>query len=129
MIEQWHKLVEKRDPALLSELLADDAVLFSPVIHTPVQGKKMVQLYLTAAFHTFLNETFTYEPTVITGNRAVLEFNVLINDIAVNGIDMITWNDEGKITEFKVMIRPLKAINLINEHMTAMLNTLKPKMM
>ena len=128
MIEQWHQLVKQRDPKQLSTLLADDAVLFSPVIHTPVKGKQMVQLYLTAAFHTFLNETFTYQPTITTGNKAVLEFNVTIGDIAVNGIDMITWNDAGQITEFKVMIRPLKAINLINDNMTAMLGQLKTQM-
>lgn len=125
MIEQWHELVKQRDPKQLATLLADDAVLFSPVIHTPVAGKQMVQLYLTAAFHTFLNETFIYQPSIITGNKAVLEFNVEIDGISVNGIDMITWNNDGKITEFKVMIRPLKAINLINDKMTAMLNTLK----
>lgn len=128
MINQWHALVEQRDPSKLSELLADDATLFSPVIHTPVKGKQMVQLYLTAAFHTFLNDTFKYQPTITTDNKAVLEFNVDIDDISVNGIDMITWNDEGKITEFKVMIRPLKAINLINDNMTAMLGQLKSKM-
>ncbi len=125
MIEQWHKLVEARNPKLLNELLADDATLFSPVIHTPIQGKMMVQLYLTAAFHTFLNETFTYQPTITTGNKAVLEFNLEIDGIQINGIDMITWNDEGKITEFKVMLRPLKGLNLINDRMTAMLEQLK----
>ncbi len=128
MINQWHALIEKKDPSKLNELLADDAVLFSPVIHTPVKGKHMVQLYLNAAFHTFLNETFTYQPTITTGNKAVLEFDVEINGISVNGIDMITWNDDGKITEFKVMIRPLKAINLINDNMTTMLEKLKAKM-
>lgn len=125
MIEQWHELVTQKDPNRLNGLLAENAVLYSPVIHTPVKGKQMVQLYLTAAFHTFLNETFTYQPDVITGNKAVLEFSVDIDGISVNGIDMITWDQEGKITEFKVMIRPLKAINLINEQMTAMLNNLK----
>jgi len=117
MIEQWHELVTQKDPNRLNGLLAENAVLYSPVIHTPVKGKQMVQLYLTAAFHTFLNETFTYQPDVITGNKAVLEFSVDIDGISVNGIDMITWDQEGKITEFKVMIRPLKAINLINEQM------------
>jgi hypothetical protein len=128
MIDQWHALVEQRNPKKLSDLLADDATLFSPVIHTPVQGKQMVQLYLTAAFHTFLNGTFKYQPTIVTGNKAVLEFTTEIDGILVNGIDMITWNDEDKITEFKVMIRPLKAINLINDNMTAMLGQLKSKM-
>lgn len=125
MIEQWHKLVEARNPKQLSDLLADDATLFSPVIHTPIQGKAMVQLYLTAAFHTFLNETFTYQPTITTGNKAVLEFNLEIDGIQINGIDMITWNEDGKITEFKVMLRPLKGLNLINDRMTAMLEQLK----
>jgi len=125
MVEQWHQVVESRDLSGLSDLLADDAILHSPVIHRKIEGKKMVQMYLTAAFHTFLNDTFTYitqaEENRESGQKVVLEFTTEINGIFVNGIDMITFNGEGKIVEFKVMVRPFKALNLINEHMMAML--------
>ena len=125
MINQWHQLVQTRDLNSLADILAPEVVLHSPVIHTPVPGQKMVALYLTAAFNTFLNESFTYINEFTSKNAAVLEFTVEIEGIIVNGIDMITWNDEGKIIEFKVMVRPIKALNLINDQMTAMLEVLK----
>jgi len=104
----------------VSTLLADDVTLFSPVIHTPIQGKKLVSMYLTAAFHTFLHDTFNYHREFAGDNSAVLEFS-----LCINGIDMLTWNEQGKITEFKVMIRPFKALNMINDQMSAMLDKLK----
>ena len=128
MIEQWHQVVRSRDLSALPELVAENAVLYSPVIYRQIAGKKMVQMYLTAAFHTFLNDTFTYiteahaQPE--TGQKIVLEFTTEINGIFVNGIDMITFDSEGKIIEFKVMVRPFKALNLINEHMMASLEKL-----
>ena len=125
MLQKWHSLIENKTVAQVSSLLTDDVTLFSPVIHTPIQGKKMVSMYLTAAFHTFLNGTFTYDREFTSKNSAVLEFSLNISGIDINGIDMITWNEQGLITEFKVMIRPYKALNMINDQMTAMLDQLK----
>lgn len=123
MINNWHNLVASKDVSQLKDLLADDAVLHSPVIHRTIEGKKMVAMYLTAAFYTFLNETFTYvtEASTDDNHKFVLEFTTEIDGIFVNGIDMITFNGKGKITEFKVMVRPFKALNLINDKMTALL--------
>jgi hypothetical protein len=116
-IETWHSLVEKRDAQGLDALLADAAVFHSPVVHTPQVGKSITKKYLTAAFHVFFNESFRYVRE-LQGNRdAVLEFEVQLDGITVNGVDMIKWNDAGKITEFKVMLRPLKAVNLIHQKM------------
>ena len=125
MLEQWHQLLKSRDVTQLNHILADNVVLHSPVIHRAVEGKQMVAMYLTAALHTFANEHFTYDRKFLNDNGAVLEFSTEIDGIYVNGIDMITWNDEGKIIDFKVMVRPLKAINLINERMTALLEKYK----
>ncbi|MGB2742443.1 MAG: nuclear transport factor 2 family protein [Cognaticolwellia sp.] len=125
MLNNWHTMIENKAIDQLPSLLADDVTLFSPVIHTPIKGKHMVSMYLTAAFHTFLNGTFNYDREFSNDNGNVLEFSLNINDIDINGIDMITWNDEGKIIEFKVMIRPYKALNMINDQMTAMLDKLK----
>ena len=125
MLAQWHQMVKTRDTGMLPEILANDVVLHSPVIHRPVEGKKMVGMYLTAALHTFANENFTYDKEFLSENGAVLEFSTDIDGIFVNGIDMITWNEAGKIVDFKVMVRPLKAINLINERMTALLEQYK----
>tara|TARA_R110000796_G_scaffold124145_1_gene238558 strand:- start:898 stop:1269 length:372 start_codon:yes stop_codon:yes gene_type:complete len=122
-------MIQNKQVEQVSTLLADNVTLFSPVIHTPIQGKQMVSMYLTAAFHTFLNGSFNYDREFTADNAAVLEFSLNIDGIDINGIDMITWNEDGKITEFKVMIRPYKALNMINDQMTAMLATLQQQAM
>jgi SnoaL-like domain len=118
----WHRLVRERDVQGLDGLLAADAVFYSPVVHTPQVGKASTKMYLTAAFHVFFNESFRYVRELSDKRDAVLEFEVELDGIAINGVDMIRWNDAGKITEFKVMLRPLKAVNLIHQKMAAMLN-------
>ena len=120
-LEKWHEIVRTRDPRDLSDLLADDVVFYSPVVHTPQFGKAITAMYLTAALPVFVNDSFRYIRAVVGENGAVLEFETEIDDIIVNGVDMIRWNSNGKITEFKVMLRPLKAVNLIHQKMGEML--------
>lgn len=117
----WHRLVRERDMSGLDTLLDDSAVFHSPVVHKPQVGKPITAAYLRAAFDVFFNDTFRYVRETVADDHAVLEFEVVIDGIAVNGIDMITWNAEGRVTAFKVMIRPLKAIQLIHQKMAAML--------
>jgi len=117
----WHELVASRNAKGLAALLADDVVFHSPVVHTPQVGKAITTQYLAAAFRVFFNESFQYVREVAGPRDAVLEFQVEIDGIAVNGVDMIRWNDEGRIVDFKVLVRPLKAINLIHQKMAAML--------
>jgi hypothetical protein len=121
VLHAWHELVRTRNAKGLGALLADEVVFHSPVVHTPQRGKAVTTQYLAAAFHVFFNESFRYVREVEGAQDAVLEFQVNIDGIEVNGVDMIRWNDEGKIVDFKVMIRPLKAINLIHQKMAAML--------
>ena len=118
----WHRLVRERDVQGLDGLLAADAVFYSPVVHTPQVGKAITKRYLTAAFHVFFNESFRYVRELSDKRDAVLEFELELDGITINGVDMIKWNDAGKITEFKVMLRPLKAVNLIHQKMAAILN-------
>lgn len=120
-IETWHRLVESVDPSGLDELLADDAVFFSPVVHTPQRGKALAKGYLAAAFQVFFNSSFRYVREIIGPFDAMLEFETEIDGILVNGVDIIKWNESGRIVEFKVMLRPLKAIGLVHERMGAML--------
>jgi hypothetical protein len=120
----WHELVKTRDPDGLDVLLAADAVFHSPIVHSPQVGKALTKMYLLGAFQVFLNDTFRYVRDVRGPHDAVLEFEVEIDKIRVNGVDMIKWNDDGQIVDFKVMIRPLKAIQLIQERMAAMLKSL-----
>lgn len=120
-LDEWHRLVRSADAAGLHELLAEDAVFHSPVVHSPQRGRRLTQMYLAAAFTVFVNDTFRYVREVATPRHAVLEFEVTIDGVHVNGVDMITWNDEGRIVDFKVMIRPLKAIQLIHQKMAQQL--------
>lgn len=120
-VARWHALVAARNPNGIGALLAEDVVFHSPVVHTPQRGKPVTRLYLTAAFSVFFNESFTYVREVIGARDAVLEFEVMIDGILVNGVDMLRWNEAGELTEFKVMLRPLKAINLIHAKMGEML--------
>lgn len=120
-LNTWHDLVRTRNTKGLSSLLADEVVFHSPVVHTPQVGKTITLQYLSAAFHVFFNESFQYVRELTGPRDAVLEFQVEIDGISVNGVDMIKWDDEGKIVEFKVLIRPLKAVNLIHQKMAAML--------
>lgn len=116
-IEQWHKAMETHDPEVLSNLLADDVVFLSPVVHTPQEGKAITSMYLTAAQQTLGNEHFKYRREVYNDEFAVLEFETEVDGLLINGIDMITWNSDNKISEFKVMVRPLKAINAVHKAM------------
>lgn len=120
-IEEWHRIVRERDVDALDDLLADDVVFHSPVVHTPQRGRPITAMYLAAAVVVFGDETFRYVREWRTTHEAVLEFLVTIDGIEVNGVDMIRWNDAGRIVDFKVMLRPLKAINLIHQKMGAML--------
>lgn len=120
-VDAWHHLLKSADVTALDQILADNSVFHSPIVHSPQVGKDLVKMYLSAAFFVFYNDTFQYVRQVLSGNDAVLEFKVDIDGIMVNGVDMITCDNEGKIVDFKVMIRPLKAINLIHQKMMEML--------
>jgi hypothetical protein len=121
VLHTWHEVARTRNVAGLDALLADEVVFHSPVVHTPQVGKKITKLYLGAAFQVFFNESFRYVREIAGPRDAALEFQVEIDSIAVNGIDLIKWNDAGQIVEFKVMVRPLKAIDLIHRKMAALL--------
>ncbi|MEY4935254.1 MAG: hypothetical protein RIS64_1613 [Bacteroidota bacterium] len=122
-IDVWHQVLVTGDKKLLSTLIAENAIFHSPIVHKPQVGKAVTMMYLSAAFKVFYNETFHYVRKLVTERDAVLEFQVEIDGISVNGVDMMTWDEDGHIIDFKVMIRPLKAINLIQQKMFAMLNS------
>lgn len=120
-IHLWHRLVRKQDPRGLHALLDEEVVFLSPVVHTPQRGKQITAAYLSAAFSVFFNPTFRYVREIVGASDAMLEFETEIDGIVVNGVDIIKWNEHGRIIEFKVMLRPLKAVNLIHQRMAAML--------
>jgi hypothetical protein len=124
-VANWHRVVKTRDAAGLNALLAENAVFHSPVVHAPQVGKAITHRYLTAAFGVLFNESFRYVREIVDDHDAALEFVVEIDGISVNGVDLIAWDDDGRIVDFKVMLRPLKAINLIHQKMAAMLQAAK----
>lgn len=120
-IQRWHRLVDAKDTNALDDILADNVVFHSPVVHTPQEGKAITKMYLTAALHTLNNEHFRYQREILQGDNAMLEFTTNLDGIHLNGVDIIHCDAEGRIDDFKVMVRPLKAVNKIHEMMGAML--------
>jgi len=120
-IDQWRELVANQDAAGVEPLLAEDVVFHSPIVDTEQTGRDVTQQYLSAAFTVFGQTSFRYVREVVGARDAVLEFLVEIDGISVNGVDMIRWNDEGKIIEFKVMLRPMKALKVMHQKVAASL--------
>ena len=135
-IQKWHQLIKGDFPGGYDELLSDDVIFYSPVVFTPQKGKDLAKLYLMAAGNTFggdesnnegelKDSSFHYTKEVLNGSQAILEFETQIDGKYINGVDIITFNDEGRISEFKVMIRPLQAVNIIHMQMQKMLEEFK----
>jgi len=121
-VAAWHAYMQSGgDADLLAAQLAEEPVFHSPVVHTPQVGKAKVMLYLLSAAKVLGNDSFRYVREVVEGNDALLEFTAEIDGIHINGIDLITFDDAGKIQDFKVMVRPLKAVNKLWEMMAAQL--------
>ena len=123
-LDRWHEVVRTRNPARLNQIIAEDAVFHSPIVFRPQQGRDLVALYLTGAMRVIATPEFRYVREIVDGPDAVLEFETVIDGVQVNGVDMICWNDQGLISDFKVMLRPLKAINIVQQKMAALLEQL-----
>ena len=135
-IERWHEAL--RGESEFEDLLHEDCVFWSPVLFRPLEGRDLTALYLRAAYQVFpgdgadaTNPTagppgFRYTKRVLDGNHAVLEFETTMDGVSVNGVDIITCDDDGLITEFKVMVRPRKAVEKVQAQMAAMLEQMPP---
>ena len=141
-IERWHRHISGNLPGGLDELLHEDVVFLSPIVFTPQRGREITKLYLRAAGSTLgdadLDEPnlsldtsgdgdgkFTYTKQILQGHHAMLEFETVVDGKYANGVDIITCDDDGKIVEFKVMIRPLQAINAVHAAMKAMIEQMQ----
>ncbi|MBL8656399.1 MAG: nuclear transport factor 2 family protein [Altererythrobacter sp.] len=108
-------------PQALAAIIREDAVFHSPVVHTPQRGRAIVVAYLAAAGQTLGNASFRYVRELVDGENALLEFETEMDGIHVNGVDLIRFDEDGMIADFKVMVRPLKAVNKVWEQMAAQL--------
>jgi hypothetical protein len=151
VVGRWHAYLRGELPGGLEELLDDDVVFYSPIVFTPQRGKAITALYLQAAAQTFPGDpasptpsttdrsgagsgprsvmegrSFRYTKSVLAGDTGVLEFETTIEGTYVNGVDIIRCNDQGRIIEFRVMIRPLQAVELVHRQMGAMLERMGP---
>jgi len=122
VLKAWHEVVRTRDARLLDKLIADDAVFHSPLVHTPQEGKSIVIKYLSAAALVLLNKSFSYQREIIGDHEAMLEFQVTVEGIEINGVDHIRWNENDQIVGFKVWVRPLKGIQKVQQSMAALLS-------
>ena len=122
-LDSWHDIIRNGDTSALETLIADDAVFHSPVVHTPQVGKAIVVKYLTAAAMVLMNNSFHYVREMVQDHEALLEFQATIDDIVINGIDHIRWNENNQIVEFKVWGRPLKAIQKLHQVMAKQLDS------
>jgi len=117
-LDRWRDYMKSHDRASLWDLLHPDAVFESPVVHTPQRGRETTFRYLASAGKVLGGSGFKYVGEWRNDNGAVLEFEREIGGIRINGVDIITFNDDGNlITHFKVMVRPLKAISLLHRLM------------
>ena len=124
-VSKWHEVVKNRDYNLLTKILHDDVIFYSPVVYSPQRGKDITLKYLMTASEVFNSSNFEYIKEINNQNFASLEFTLTIDDTEINGIDLISWDDAGLITEFKVFIRPLQGVNLIHKLMQQMLENFK----
>ena len=135
VVERWHRHLRGELEGGLDTLLDDDVIFYSPIVYTPQVGKAITTLYLSAAGQTLPGDKndsssdpskrFRYTKQVLSGDTAVLEFETTVEGKYVNGVDIIRCNEAGKIVEFRVMIRPLQAINLVHRQMGEMLEKLE----
>lgn len=144
VIDRWHQHLRGQLPGGLDELLADDVVFYSPIVYTPQEGKAVTKLYLEAAGQALPGEggggddgaivvdddrrppgAFRYTKKVLSGDTAVLEFETTVEGKYVNGVDIIRCDDTGHIVEFRVMIRPLQAVEIVHRQMARMLELLQ----
>jgi hypothetical protein len=119
--ERWEHIAGSGDFDLLDELLADDVVFESPVVHTPQLGRAITKAYLVAAVQVLGSPEFRWVNRWFAERSAVLELETRIDGLTINGVDILRWNSEGRITHLKVMIRPLKAINALHKAMARQL--------
>mgnify|MGYP001360060839 FL=1 len=117
LLAKWHAYMKNPNADALSKILHDDVTFISPVVFTPQRGKELAMKYLLSAGIVFKNTNFEYVHEIEAKNRMILEFEAEMDGKYVNGVDIVDFDDDGLITQFKVMVRPLQAVNMLWQHM------------
>jgi SnoaL-like domain len=115
-VQAWHAVVQSRDPALLDDLLADDVVFRSPAAFAPKPGKDLTVRFLSSAIEV-LGPSLRYVAEWYDQSSAVLEFEAELDGMYVHGVDILRWNDDGKLISFTVMVRPMSGLQKLVEQM------------
>ena len=137
-VKIWHRAMKSKDAGIWDELLGEDVVFYSPVVFTPQEGKKITMIYLMAATSVFgsadvdsestkdaqTESKFRYVNEIIGDNSALLEFESEIDGTYINGADLLKWDENNKLIEVKVMVRPLQAVNMLHQKMKTMLESI-----
>ena len=137
-VKNWHRAMKSKDGETWDELLDEEVVFYSPVVFTPQKGKKITMMYLMAATSVFgsadvdsestrdaqTESKFRYVNEIIGENSAVLEFESEIDGTYINGADLLRWDENDKLVEVKVMVRPLQAVNMLHQKMKSMLEAM-----
>ena len=137
-VKNWHRAMKSKDGETWDELLDEEVVFYSPVVFTPQKGKKITMMYLMAATSVFgsadvdsestrdaqIESKFRYVNEIIGENSAVLEFESEIDGTYINGADLLRWDEDDKLVEVKVMVRPLQAVNMLHQKMKSMLESM-----
>lgn len=116
-LNQWHEMIRMADLQALPNLLDPQAVFRSPMAHTPYPGAPVVTMILNTVFNVFEDFRYHRELATADGLNVVLEFSAKVAGKELKGIDMIRFDEQGKIVEFEVMVRPLSGLQALGEEM------------
>jgi hypothetical protein len=116
-LKQWHEMIARKDLSALPELLDPQAVFRSPMAHTPYPGAPVVSMILNTVMNVFADFAYHRELSSADGLNVILEFSARVGEKELKGIDMIRFNEQGKIVEFEVMVRPLSGLQALGEEM------------
>lgn len=124
-LSTWHDLLARNAMEELDPLLSDAIVFHSPVAHTPYPGREAIKLVLKTVNTVFRDFTYHRQFATADGKGVVLEFSAEVDGKRLKGIDMLRFDDAGKIEAFEVMVRPMSGLHALAEAMGAKLASQK----
>jgi len=112
-LERWHEIVARRDLEALNDVLADDVTLGAPPYWNPLEGRELVAHLLGLIVQTI--EDFRYRREWVSGSELALEFTGRVGDLDLQGVDLISLDESGRIHRFEVPMRPVNTVQALRE--------------